>query len=234
MDMTGGHVTQQAGNDPSGPGPDRRARKRDPEGAKAAILQAALEEFSQHGHSGARVDRIARNAGVSKPLIYDYFGDKDAIYAAALREAYVQIRGAEADLNLDSLPVDDAIRELVRFTMGHFWEKPWFITMLNTENLRGGDTVRALHDAQEIQSVLVQKLDRILRRGAEQGAFRTGVDPVDFYIYVASLCYFPVSNRFTLEAVFNVAVDDAWLARRCEGAADMLIAYLRPGGASDA
>ena len=213
--------------------PQRRGRRRDPEGAKAAILQAALEEFSRHGHSGARVDRIAKHAGVSKPLIYDYFGDKDAIYAAALREAYVQIREAEAELDLDALPVEEAIRTLVRFTMSHFWEKPWFITMLNTENLRGGDTVRDLHDAQEIQSVLVQKLDRILARGAQQGAFRAGVDPVEFYVYIASLCYFPVSNRFTLEAVFGVSVDEDWLARRCEGAADMLIGYLRPGGTRD-
>jgi len=231
--MKGERVAAHADNARTGRGPEaRRGRKRDPEGAKAAILQAALEEFSQHGHSGARVDRIARHAGVSKPLIYDYFGDKDAIYAAALREAYVQIREAEAELDLDALPVEEAIRTLVRFTMRHFWEKPWFITMLNTENLRGGETVRELHDAQEIQSVLVQKLDRILRRGAEQGAFRAGVDPVEFYIYIASLCYFPVSNRFTLEAVFGVSVDEDWLARRCEGAADMLIGYLRPGGAA--
>lgn len=207
--------------------PLRRSGTRDPEGAKAAILQAALEEFAEFGHSGGRVDRIARRAGVSKPLIYDYFGDKDAVYAAALREAYVQIRQGEAELELDTLSPEAAVRRLVRFTMHHFWEKPWFINMLNTENLRGGATVRVLHDAQDIQSVLVRKLERILERGAREGLFRDDVDPIEFYISIASLCYFPVSNRYTLSAVFGVPADDDWVEARAKSAADMLVAYLK-------
>ena len=39
--------------------PIRKDRKRNPEVTRAAILHAALEEFSEVGHSGARVDRIA-------------------------------------------------------------------------------------------------------------------------------------------------------------------------------
>lgn len=209
--------------------PQRQPRKRDAERSRALILQAALEEFSEHGHSGARVDRIARRAGVSKPLIYDYFGDKDAIYTAALKEAYVQIREGESEIELGSLPPEEGVRALVRFTMDHFREKPWFIWMLNTENLRGGDTIRSIHGAAEIQSVLVERLGEILVRGARQGVFRDGIDPVEFYIFIASLCYFPVSNIHTLRAVFHCPVDREWLDRRAEEAADMLLAYLRPG-----
>ena len=61
-----------------------------------------------------------------------------------------------------------------------------------------------------------------------------GVDPVEFYITIASLCYFPVSNRHTLRVVFGVPIDDAWLDRKAEEAADMLIGYLSPGGARQA
>ena len=55
---------------------------RDAEASRAAILQAALDEFSSVGYDGARVDRIAEQAGLSKPLLYDYFGDKDELYKA--------------------------------------------------------------------------------------------------------------------------------------------------------
>lgn len=206
-------------------------RKRDAEQTRKAILQAALEEFSAMGHSGARVDRIAERAGTSKPMIYDYFGDKDAIYAAALREAYVQIREGERELALDTRQPEEAVRALVRFTMDHFRRKPWFIRMLNSENLRGGDTIRELHDAAGIQSLLVTQLDDILRHGARQGVFREGVDPTEFYIFVASLCWFPISNIHTVRAVFRLPVDEAWLDRRAEEAADMLLLYLRPGAA---
>lgn len=208
--------------------PGTRKRRRDAEQSKRLILQAALEEFSTYGHSGARVDRIAAHAGVSKPLIYDYFGDKDAIYAAALKEAYVQIREGEQQLDLDALSPEEAVRSLVHFTMDHFREKPWFISMLNTENLRGGETIREIHDAAGVQSVLVERLRDVLRRGEEKGAFRSGIDPVEFYIFIASLCYFPVSNIHTLRAVFRLDMDEAWLERRASESADMLLAYLAP------
>ncbi|WP_211841039.1 TetR/AcrR family transcriptional regulator [Roseinatronobacter monicus] len=154
-------------------------RRRDSERTRGDILQAALEEFSSMGHSGARVDRIAARAGVSKPMIYDYFGSKDDIYAAALREAYVQIRRGEAQLALDPNNPRAAVRELVHFTMDHFRRKPWFIRLLNSENLMGGKTVAQLSDAADIQSVLVTRLSEVLAQGKRHGVFRRDVDPVE-------------------------------------------------------
>ena len=201
---------------------------RDSARTKSSILAAALLEFSEHGHAGARVDRIAKKAGISKPLIYDYFGDKDALYTAALREAYVQIRASERDLNLDDMDPESAIRALVIFTLQHFRSNPWFVSMLNNENLRGGSSIRKIHDVSEIQSYLVIKLEQILERGAELGVFRSGINAVDFYISIASLCFFPISNIHTLRAVFGCSIDDEWLEQRGKDAADMLVGFLYP------
>lgn len=199
---------------------------RDSNASRAAILQAALNEFSTAGYDGARVDRIALAAGVSKPLLYDYFGDKDDLYAAALREAYVQIRQGEMKLELEAREPQQAIRELVLFTMDHFRKNPWFIAMLNTENLRGGATVEKLHDRQEIQSQLLKVLDDVLHRGVEQGVFYRETTPTRFYLFVASLCYFPVSNRFTLAAIFNLHWSDNDYRQHAETVADILLAWL--------
>lgn len=207
--------------------------KRDAEASKRRILEAALKEFSDHGLAGARIDVIADRARVSKPMIYTYFGDKNDLYKAALRESYVQIRSGERELNTEGMSPEAAVRELVRFTMKHFISKPWFISMLNTENLLGGGSIRQIADVAEIQSPLVDKIGKILKRGAEEGRFRKGIDPIEFYITIASLCYFPVSNKHTLRAVFGVPIDDAWLSQRAEAAADMLIGYLQAGRGQD-
>lgn len=214
--------------------PIRRDRKRNPEVTRAAILNAALQEFSEVGHSGARVDRIAARAGVSKPMIYDYFGDKDAVYAAALREAYVQIRQGEMTLNLDRLAPEEAIRALVMFTMNHFWNNPWFIRMLNTENLMGGETIRKLEDAADIQSVLLQRVEEILRRGHDEGLFRAEITAVELYIFIASVCWFPISNMHTLSVVFQAPIDEDWLSGHAEKAARMIIGFLKTGDAAPA
>ena len=51
---------------------------------KDRLLEAAFEEFSSHGFAGARVDEIASRAGANKALIYQYFGDKEALFQHVL------------------------------------------------------------------------------------------------------------------------------------------------------
>ncbi len=207
--------------------PIRKDNKRNPEVTRAAILQAALEEFSTEGLSGARVDRIAERAGVSKPMIYGYFGDKHAVYAAALREAYVQIRRAETELILDPDKPEEAIRALIHFTMNHFWNNPWFISMLNTENLLGGDTIRNLEDATDIQSVLLERVQLILDGGKRTGRFNRQITATELYIFIASMCWFPISNMHTLRVVFQAPIGEEWLSQQADRAADMISGYLR-------
>ena len=49
-----------------------------------AILDAALDVFSQHGFRGATLDQIAEVAGLSKPNLLYYFPSKDAVHGAVL------------------------------------------------------------------------------------------------------------------------------------------------------
>ena len=59
---------------------------RDPVRTRERILRAARREFVAKGFAGARVDAIARSAAVNKRMLYHYFGDKEALYRAVLRE----------------------------------------------------------------------------------------------------------------------------------------------------
>ena len=53
---------------------------------RAAILEAALEVFSQHGFRGATLDQIAAAAGLSKPNVLYYYPSKEAIHVALLSD----------------------------------------------------------------------------------------------------------------------------------------------------
>lgn len=50
----------------------------------AAILEAALDVFSQQGFRGATLDEIADRAGLSKPNLLYYFSSKEAVHRAVL------------------------------------------------------------------------------------------------------------------------------------------------------
>lgn len=59
-------------------------------GTRALLLAAARDEFAAHGMGGARVGRIAEQAGVSKERIYGYFGSKEKLFGAVISEALTE------------------------------------------------------------------------------------------------------------------------------------------------
>lgn len=48
------------------------------------ILTVAVARFAADGYAGASVATIAAQAGISKPLVYQYFDSKDGLYLACL------------------------------------------------------------------------------------------------------------------------------------------------------
>ena len=176
---------------------------RDPERTKARILDAAMAEFAHYGLGGARVDRIAQRAGANKRMLYYYFGSKDDLFLAALETSYAQIRGAERELDLEHADPREALKRLVEFTWRYYLEHPEFMTLLNSENLHKGRHIRRSRRVRELHSPLVGTLRAILRRGAREGFFRTGIDPVQLYISIAGEGYFYLCNRYTLSRIFD-------------------------------
>ena len=49
------------------------------------MLDAAGRAFARDGYHAASMDEIARAAGISKPMLYNYFGSKEGLYVAYVR-----------------------------------------------------------------------------------------------------------------------------------------------------
>ena len=88
-------------------------RTNDPLRTMAEIMEVATAEFADKGLSGARIDAIAAATRTSKRMIYYYFESKEGLYVAVLEEAYRRMRAIEAELQLQDLPPEDALRRLV-------------------------------------------------------------------------------------------------------------------------
>lgn len=75
------------------------------------IVEAALEVFAEKGFAAARLDDIARQAGVSKGALYLYFETKEDIFRAVVREAVApNLDMVEAMLAQATLPFPDLVR----------------------------------------------------------------------------------------------------------------------------
>ncbi len=71
---------------PSRPGRRIDLKKRD------AIVSAARDAFFRHGYAATSVEAVAEAAGVSKVTIYKHFGDKSALFTAAVEQECAKIR----------------------------------------------------------------------------------------------------------------------------------------------
>jgi AcrR family transcriptional regulator len=107
------------------------ATARNPERTRERILKAALKEFAAKGFAGARVEAIARRAGVNKRMLYQYFGNKQALFGEVLRRKIQEKTASVRTMPLnpeESMPhwFDVNLRDLV------------WIRLLEWEALQGG------------------------------------------------------------------------------------------------
>jgi len=206
---------------------------RNPERTKARLLKAAREEFSQHGLSGARVGVIAESAGVNKQLLYYYFGDKEKLYAQVLEAAYSELRVGEQALELNELKPKQAIERFIEFNFDYLVEHPYFVSLLNDENLHEARHIRRSDKLRELHDRLRNTIGDPLERGLAEGVFKRRVDPVDLYISIASLCFFYHSNAATMSVIFQRNLLDAdELARRRSHIVEMILGFLGANGSA--
>ena len=180
-----------------------KKKVRDPAATRARILKAAKREFAQLGLGGARVDTIAARAKANKRMIYHYFGGKEALFTAVLEDAYLDIRSAERDLNLEDLEPEDAMDRLVEFTWRYYLANPEFLTLVNSENLHKAKHVRRSRVIRDAFPPFVEMVQSILDRGVAKGVFREGVDAVQLNITVAAIGYYYLMNRHTGSVIYD-------------------------------
>ena len=70
----------------------RRSPRLSAEERREAIVAAAMDELAAHGLAGAKVDEVARRAGVSQPYVYQLFGTKKDLFLAVVRRCFERTR----------------------------------------------------------------------------------------------------------------------------------------------
>ena len=195
---------------------------------KSAILQSASAEFSAKGFDGARVDAIARQAGVNINLVYHYFGKKEALFVSVMESAYFTIRTHHNDMNLRALDPIWAMSDLVRSTFRLFSESPHIIGLLSSENMHEACHIRQSDQIRNLYNPLLDFIAETLSRGVEGGQFRDGVDPVELFITINAQCYFHLSSQHTLGFILHRdLVSPESLAAREEHVIDVVLSFLR-------
>lgn len=146
------------------------------------ILQAALDVFVTRGYAAARLDEVARRAGVTKGTIYLYFPGKAGLFKAVVRRSIVPLlEQAEAMAAGHQGPSAVALRALLRRLWDAVGESQLsgVPKLVLAEAANFPDLARFYHG--EVVSRALALIARLVQRGVARGEFRA-VDP-----YAASM-----------------------------------------------
>jgi AcrR family transcriptional regulator len=73
------------------------------------MVAAARRLFAERGYESTSMNDVARATGISKPMLYAYFGSKEGLYAACIKEAGIELR---ASVRAAAASADDGDPEL--------------------------------------------------------------------------------------------------------------------------
>jgi AcrR family transcriptional regulator len=110
------------------------------------IIDAARIVFARKGFSTATLDDVAERAEFGKGTLYNYFTNKEALFASVVEDSFQQIQAiAESALSGDR-PFEEKIEEFVRGELFYFFRNPesLHLMMRESHHLRGGNPMMQL------------------------------------------------------------------------------------------
>jgi TetR/AcrR family transcriptional regulator len=167
-------------------------------------LKAAVAEFAEHGIAGARTDAIARAAHVNKALLYYYFKDKDALYAAVLDHVFGGLRARVMPVLESKLPPRRKMLEYLGTYFDYIAANPRFPRVVQAEWMRSDAGAAGMQRvAKEYFRPIFGKLVEVLREGIAAGEFRA-VNPMDFLPSVAAVIVFYFAAAPVMKTLLKV------------------------------
>lgn len=202
----------------AGPSPRRRARGR-PAAAterdlRGDLLAAARELFLRYGYRAVSARQVAAKAEANPAMVHYYFGSKQGLYTAMLREATAPMVAA-IDRMLAEAPRQADPAALMDAYMRVIGSHPWIPGLLLREVFAPEGAYRE-DFIREFAGRIGPRVVELIRRGIESGRLRGDLDPQLALVSFLSLALFPFLARPVLGRV---------LGRRFEG--DGLEALIR-------
>lgn len=167
-----------------------RARK-----TRAKILKTAIMLFAGSGFVGTTIDDIAFKAKVNKQRIYHYFGSKQKLFEAALRQVFAEATAiSEKSLAIAQASPENLPKVLLEAFFQLHSENPRFWRLLTWANLEKSININCLDGIKKSEN---QKIRAVFDHAVKQEILR----PVSFEVFIfdlMSISYFYHSNARTL------------------------------------
>lgn len=174
---------------------------------EARIFDAALKVFARKGKDGARLQEIADEAGIHRPLLHYYFRTKQQLYEAVAERMFNQFM-ATFDAPAEGGSFADTLRAFIEHYVDSVREHPHAAMWMVAENMAGNPILgqllaRAFATAGSPQRAMLDAIGLAI----ETGEIRP-VNPRQLLLTVVSSCVFFFVTLPTVKMMNPLAADD--------------------------
>jgi AcrR family transcriptional regulator len=188
---------------PSSGSPRWRRRK---DARPDEIVAAALEVFVERGFAAAKLEDVARRAGVTKGTIYLYFENKDALFKAVVRETIVPVIAKGEAI---AQAFTGSARELFERLVREYWRLVGETALAGIPKLMMAEAGNFPQLARFYYEEVVIRGHRlmagVLERGIKQGEFR----PVNVAV-AAKLAMSPLMHAVVARRAFGACMPEGF------------------------
>ncbi len=177
---------------------DRNTEKR--------IFEAAKAIFHERGYHGARMQEIARRAGINQSMLHYYFRSKEGLFEAVFRATAGEVLTPVFEVLSADLPLSEKLDRFVEIYIDQVSANPYAPGFLLEELSHHPDHLRRF--AGDRGKVVFEKLAGEVREAVVRGELRP-ISPEDLFANLVALCLFPFIARPILQTVTGLD-DDAY------------------------
>ena len=175
----------------------RKSRGAPPLAGAERVLSVATAEFSASGFAGARVERIARKARLSKGMIYYLFRSKRMLYQQVVRRIYTSLHERFEPIRASDLTSPQKLERLIAEVEEFYHQNHAYLSILLRESVEGGQNL----DAETLKALVPARrcVFEILQRGIDDGSFRVVPPLFAYYAILSPIMLFLVAAPFRNE-----------------------------------
>jgi TetR/AcrR family transcriptional regulator len=187
------------------------------------IVVAARKVFAQNGLAGARMDEIARVAGVNKALPYYYFRNKEELHRFVLETMIAQISGQMESPVVLAMEPPERVRALVNITFDFVMRNPSYPRLIQREMMAPRRHLHWMVVAHH--RPLHKRAVKTIREGIERGQFRA-VDPDQMVFTIFGMIMYYFATGQLASQIWN---RDIWNPRNVEQRRRAVLDFLEHG-----
>jgi AcrR family transcriptional regulator len=169
--------------------------KKGPEATENAIFEAARRVFTRKGYAAARMDEIAKEAGINRALLHYYFRSKERMFEKIFIERISQFFGGLVAILNSEAPLTEKIRRIIDHDISTFQEHPELPLFIMQElSLNPERLPKFMQGAGVNPKVVIDAFGAQVKKASRNGDMRA-TDGTQLLINIMSMCVYPFIAR---------------------------------------